>query len=239
MRFSFDLSPGQSDRVIDQAVRHHTVVHLEPQAWTDGRSLKTTLCRCDRKLLVTESASQDDQLLQTLVDMYVNAQMTLGQTLYLFASHVVDVEWRGSQALLLLARPETLMVPQRRRFQRMTLPSACQVHLSPERAQAFEPVIARLLNLSPEGMACRLTETEAAPIRQGHRLRVAFHPDEAERSFNFLAVLSNKSRAGSPGHLILGLHFQVNQHDHQAQAERQRLRDFLYATPRALATQGA
>ncbi|MBN1347615.1 MAG: PilZ domain-containing protein [Phycisphaerae bacterium] len=238
MQFTFDLSSSQSNRVIDQAIRHRAEVTLEPKGWTDGRVVKAIIRGCDDWLLLVEQVAESDESLESVVGMHIDVQMTLGQTLYLFTTHVVDIDYTEPEALLLIARPEMLQVTQRRKFQRMTLRSPCSVHLNPRPQGTNGAVTGKLLNLSVEGMACCLGQSAAESVRIGDLIRVGLHPEEAEHGFEFDAVLANKSEAGTEGHVILGIRFDPSNEDLEAQASRQRLCDFLYAKPGALVGQG-
>ncbi len=237
MRLTFDLGDAQSSRVIDQAIRHRSTVALEPRAWTDDGALSANIRGGDTRSLLVESADGTGPLLETLIGVHVDAQLTLGQTLYLFDTHVVDVRQDGDKVLLLLARPPILQVSQRRRFQRMTLKSPCTVQLNPRGAGASEPVTGQLLNLSADGMACRLSQAAAQSTRVGEHLRATFHPPEAERGFEFDVVLTNKSKAGTKEHVLLGLQFHLKEADSAAQAERERLCELLYGYEQATVSQ--
>ncbi len=235
MQFAFALSPSQSRRLLDQAVKHRAEIHLEPRGWMSGESLHVMLLGSDGDLLLARNEAESDQALETLVGMNVDGTTVLGQSLYLFESHVVDIDWSEPQALLLIAKPEVLQVTQRRRFQRMRLRAACPVHISAKRRR--QDFTGQLLNLSPDGLACRIREDDAQILRAGQRISVALHPKEADRGFEFEAVVSNKTPAGTPGHAILGVQFHLREDDFDAQTARERLCDLLYTRPAELVAQ--
>lgn len=237
MRFMFDLSAGQTARILEQAIRRKAKITLESRASIDGTVLTLTPKSCDERFLLVESKSESPEDLESLIGMHMDAHLALGQTLYLFETHVVDVEACRSKSLILLARPESLQVTQRRRFRRMTLQAGCQVHLTVRGSKQPGTLTGKLLNLSPDGMACRLSEADAAMLDAGQAVSVAFHPQGSECGFVFDAVLANKSQAGSEGHVILGVQFRPKPHDKEAPVVRQRLCDFLYGATPALAFQ--
>jgi len=237
MRFLFDLGLSQSNRVIEQAVRCRAKITLEPRSWPDHEALPVVVLGSDERLLRVETVAEHDLPLESLVGVHLDAQMTLGQTLYLFDSHLAEIDYDRTKAVLLLDRPKTLQVTQRRRFQRKALRPTCQVRLDPKPGGNGGPVSGELLNLSPDGMACRLVEEAAEPIPVGQRLHVAFCLQDAEPGFEFDAVLTNKSHAGSEGNFILGLAFRAGPKDRRAKAERERLCNFLYNQSSALVTQ--
>jgi len=237
MPFLFDLGFSQSNRVIEQAVRRRAEITLEPRSWPDHEALPVVVFGSGERFLHVETVAKHDLPLESLVGVHLDAQMTLGQTLYIFDSHLTDIDYDRTKPALLLNRPRTLKVVQRRRFQRKALRSTCRVHLDPDPGGNGGPVTGELLNLSPDGMACRLGEEAAGSMPVGQRLHVAFCPQDAESGFEFDAVLTNKSQAGSEGNFILGLAFRAGPERRRAKAERERLCEFLYTQSNALVTQ--
>lgn len=229
MRFTYDLSPGQSERIIEQAIRHHAEVILAPRAWTDDGGLDARLCGREGELLILECPLSQDGTTDTLIGVHIDAQMVLGGTLYLFDTHLVDVDHAEPGTLLLIATPAVLQVAQRRRFQRRTLMSKCNVRLTGGRDDEQWASTGRLLNLSGDGMACRIDEATAKRLKTGDTLHVQFHPAEADTPFEFSSAVTNLSEAGSEGFALLGLQFQLSPEDVISQESRKRLCDMLYA----------
>ncbi len=229
MRFTYDLSPSQSDRIIDQAVRHRAEVVLAPRAWTDEGGLTTRLHGSEGELLLVEGQAGSQSQVESIVGVHIDAQLVLGGTLYLFDSHLVDTDFSKPDALLLIARPPVLQVGQRRRFQRRTLMTKCNVRLTWEQDRQPREATGRLLNLSGDGMACRLDAETAEQLEAGGALNVMFHPSEAEMPFEFQGIVTNLSEAGSEGYALLGLQFKFSPDDAASQESRKRLCDMLYA----------
>jgi len=238
MQFTFHLSPQQSSRVIQQAVRHRAEVVLEPRGWALDDTLETTLHACDAEVLVVEASDRSEHPLEDLPGMHVDAQIVLGLTRYLCDTHVVDLDRpTGRRAQIVLARPRVLRVTQRRRFRRMMLRPSCRVRLQPIEAPTAEPVAGELLNLSVDGLACRVEQGAAQKVRIGDKMHVAFCPSEAERGFAFGGILRNKTYGASIGHVILGVEFLPEDQDEQARSNRERLREMLYGGPQEPALQ--
>ena len=239
MQYAYELGPEQSDRIIDQAIRHRAPITLEPSGWTDGTSLSAVLRESADGLLRIENGDDPQLTRKGLMGMHVDGRMTLGPTLYLFDSHVVDVRQTATQTSILLAHPVVLHVAQRRHSRRVTFRKSCAVHLTLNATGRTDAVTGDLLNLSPDGLACRLDEVQADSIRPEQMMRVAFQPDECQEGFEFDALPSNVCPAGTPGRAILGVQFKIPPDDERAQADRERLRDLLYARSEASVLQGS
>jgi len=236
MEFSSELSPPQSRRVLQQAIHYRTELIIEPRGWPLGETLTGVLCGDQEDLLIVEIAAPDEhRLLDGLVGMHLDVQMQLGQTQYVCDTHVVDMDSSDAGVVLFLARPPVLHLTQRRRFCRVTFRQRCQVHLERPDDPCPKPITGELLNLSVDGLACRVDQLRAGSLKIGDRLHVAFQPAQAELGFLFEAILRNKTEAGTLGRLILGVQFLVKENDADGQSIRRRLSDFLYASPQSAA----
>jgi len=237
MPFALDLSLDQSRRTLNQAVRFRSEVVLEPRNWSSGESLTTVLRGDEHLLLLLEVAEIPDRSLTGLIGVHADARMTHGSTQYLFDTHVVDYEVADERPLLFISRPEVLRVAQRRRFHRMMLRPGCEVHMDSIAAPWSGPFVGELLNLSADGLACRVTRTAAQQMGVGDTMHVAFRPGDGDCDFTLEAILRNKTQAGGDAHVILGMHFLLAPSDIEAQATRRRLCDFLYSGSQAQSMQ--
>lgn len=62
-----------------------------------------------------------------------------------------------------------------------------------------------LLNLSPDGLACRLHERDGESILMGRQLRVAFRPRPSEEVLCLTGRVTNIIRGGTVGQIVVGL----------------------------------
>jgi hypothetical protein len=120
MAYAIDLSARQSSRTLEQAVRHHAEISLQPRIWSEDTSVPCRLVSIEtpigwqsrRPCLVVEicgdlpggqagsrpsstsTANHDVESgpLGSLIGTYCDATMQLGENRYLFCSDVVAVQ---------------------------------------------------------------------------------------------------------------------------------------------------
>lgn len=159
MSYAIDLSPRQSSRTLEQAVRHKAVVLLEPRIWSDVITLTCTMeersrqasnlpeagrfivlcCELNREdnaslLRAADQSHASDVLdaFRRLVGTYCDLAIQLGEHVFLASADVVKVDVPPPQAdavRIWMAAPATLQVAQRRRFRRIQLAESCRVWL--------------------------------------------------------------------------------------------------------------
>lgn len=251
MPYAIDLSPRQSNRTLEQAIRHGAELHLEPRIWNDGPQLIGRLdptaesagAEAGTLTLVVQPglALQDHpdgansiglNSLRELVSTYCDVVLPLGEHRYMFSTDIIRVEASSAaqgQILLQISRPTSLQVSQRRRFRRLTLSNAAQVDLHwTHDDQARMGAVGWLYNIGGDGMACRTDERVADMLWIGEQIELEFTlaPGDVER-FCLEGMLCNKTPTGSLGKVILGIQFYTDEsHAKSAQsvkALRQRL----------------
>ncbi len=82
---------------------------------------------------------------------------------------------------------------------------------------------AMLLNLSPDGMACRVRNPDASGLETGRTFLVMFRLGESS-PFEFLGRVTNVTEGGSTGHSVVGFEFAKGLHP---VPNRRRLQDAL------------
>jgi hypothetical protein len=120
MAYAIDLSARQSSRTLEQAVRHHAELSLQPRIWSEDTTVACRLLSIEtpigwqsrRPCLVVEicgeapsdpscsdpdgAASRNGDLesepMGTLIGTYCDATIQLGENRYLFCSDVVAVQ---------------------------------------------------------------------------------------------------------------------------------------------------
>ena len=242
MPFAIDLSPRQSVRTLEQAIRHHAEVLLEPRTWTNLEPItcrieratpqsahdlppsKTILLSCDLNEIgdawrsLSNAPHQQDGVLDTfnrLVGTYCDMAIRLGQQVYLCSADVVKVEPpapHNATIRIHLTRPDAIQVGQRRRFRRVRLADSTKVRLS--WGPKAEEGIGWLCNISPEGLACRVEAQVADHLWIGDKLHteLTLTPTDTQ-PFVFQAVICNKTPAGTEGKMIVGMQFFIDTND--------------------------
>ena len=230
MVYAIELNPRQSARTLEQALRHCCAVVLQPRIWPEELTVKGQLVPGpsvpqplpqDWLTLQLEwepptgaeldpgSVPTKDQLLQ-IEGTYCDAHFQLSEHRYLFSSDIVRVEWpEHSVPQVHVERPSNLQVAQRRRSWRFQPARSAQVELRWTReGQIPAGSVGWLCNVSAEGLACRTDARIADQLWIGDQVTVEFTlgPGDPE-PYILDAILCNKTPAGSPGRVILGVQF--------------------------------
>ena len=96
--------------------------------------------------------------------------------------------------------------------------------LHENRVQATWRCRAALLNLSADGLACKVSDVDANELPVGKTVCVMFRAGEMAGGFDLEARVSNLTEAGTPGRWIIGLEFL---HDTTPPGSRARLEEVL------------
>jgi hypothetical protein len=255
MAYAIDLSPRQSSRTLEQAVRHHAEILVYPRLLAASDPIVSRLISIEtpigwqsrRPCLVLEAYNgipipQPDPAggepeagaIESLIGSYCDVTMQLGENRYLFCTDVVAVQGPSSPGVrprIYLARPETLQVAQRRRAWRFRPAQSSRVEMTWINAENSKTEgIGWLCNVSSEGLACRTENNVAEQLGIGEQIGLAFAltPGDPER-FVMDAVLCNKTPAGTEGTMILGLQFLIGQGHQGSAAAAEALRRKLLA----------
>jgi hypothetical protein len=258
MPFAIDLSPRQSARTLEQAIRHRAEVLMEPRVWEEPEPVTCRLepspdsgSRRDGTAtiilsydLASDTAADTKARVEqfyNLVGTYCDFAVRLGENVYLFSADVTRVirPIEPVTGLMIhLSRPETLQVAQRRRFRRFQLADSTKVRLSWRReGEPPNEGVGWLCNVSADGLACRTDTAVGERVWIGETIRVDFtlSPSDPQR-FVFDAVVCAKTPAGSEGKSIIGMHFQIDPQlamaRQMAEALRRRLWDRNMLTSR-------
>lgn len=209
MSFAIELNKRQSSRTIEQAFRRHIEIMLETRAETENAPLVGELYASEPDELLLDIKSDPGIVLDNLIGVYVEAHFQLGEFRYLFSTHVADVTAGQGFGRLVLSRPETVMVLQRRRFWRSRFAASSEVRLISPSAQNQQPetIVGDLCNISPDGLALRIETAQADGLLIGDTIQSQFQMPGLDHDFAFDAIVCNKTPGGTPESLLLGLQF--------------------------------
>lgn len=202
------LSPQRASELLAQAVHGHAPIQLslcekflEPCLWgvlvgeKEGKLLMEV-----RRL----GSSLEEQ--QHVARLY--ATIELLDCRYFFDANLSKSpgEWQcGAQ--LEFHWPMTIAVEERRRSRRRQFQEADKATLvvAANGSEAMIDVI--VLNVSLHGLACKISESEAAGLEVGSKLRVRMRIGGSSELFEEEAAIVNRTPAGSPGQVVLGMEF--------------------------------
>jgi len=225
VKYAIELNPRQSQRVLEQAIRVKAPVLIEPRTLESMEGLKGTLQGGSAENLQVYFCEPSIPVGAFVPTSYCDARLFVGDNRYLFTTSVLELDTRGQPACLTLARPETIQVLQRRKFWRATLRESSEVSLHWSSSSGEAEAVGALCNISPDGMACRLSRQDADAMFIGDPVRVRFALPFYDRTFDLTAVICNKTPGASSDSMLVGLQFVA---DEQGSQEIRALREYLF-----------
>lgn len=223
MKSTIRLDSEVSHRIIENAIRTQAQTVLESPAFPDA-TINAFMISGDQTALLMEVTSQLFAPAEQLLNAPCEAQLYCDQR-YRFATVINAIPQWGNSRSLAIARPKTISVIDRRRFLRAKLAPSTTVKLQWQRAGVTQRHVAAMLNISPEGLACRVADGAAMAVEADDPVQVRFEFADLDRLFSLEAVVSNKTPA-SEGSIILGLRFaRLPEEADQLGALRQAVKD--------------
>lgn len=234
-----DTSPGREEAIImdarmtldtpaaqqalESAIRTQAQVVLESSA-IPNTTINGALISGDERALLMEITGRPARDPAGLINAAAQVQV-FSDRRYCFATTITAAPRWGDTRALAFDRPEVITVLDRRRFVRARLAPSSRVNLEWKHAGVDNRRLATMLNISPEGIACRLDDAKEPPIPIGGSLRVRFTLPGQGSAFHLSATVSNATPA-SDGSTILGLHFDDTT---DARSQFERLKEALRA----------
>lgn len=216
------LDAEQSAHVLDQAVRAHPTVVLSSNPDRGPAAVETHLLDA-----LPHAVLLRPRLIGALAwpfsrDGACGCRMLMWPVHYLFETRVLEFH----SDLVILVRPESLTMLERRRSPRTRLARSCDVHLCWGATQTPRRAVGKLLNLSPEGMACRVDLATAEELSVGDSVEALLILDGDSERIELRAVVRSLTPGGSPNTCLLGVEFVVGG---RSQSSIRRLRDHVGA----------
>jgi hypothetical protein len=226
MIFMLDLTTRQASRVLEQALRTHASVLIEPRS-TRADPFAARFTQREGNLLHLEvDPSAPPPAPATLIGVFCDARTVLSDQLYLFSTYIVDVLDGATPTVVLIAAPELIQLANRRKFERLGTAEPAQVRVW--HAAQVEPIIGVLSNVGVGGLACLLPGQENdAQFCLDDEVRVSFELPGDEPPFDLPAIVCNKTAATENTPFVLGIQFVLPPDDPNAQHTLDRLRALL------------
>jgi len=168
----------------------------------------------------------------------------LNEHRYLFEASVLEIAEAPAPGWLELSMPDCLSVGERRRFWRATVVEASEVSVTPmtsgtgDADEVEGPIQAVLCNLSPDGLACTVTEPAIDALLIGEPVHLSFALPNGGQTYSLPAVVCNKTPAGTEGKYVVGIQFRQREGDTETHATIEALRKVLYANPASAPQEG-
>jgi hypothetical protein len=193
---------------LTQAARTSATLLLQPKAETQSPfTVVLRETRMDALIVEPESRAAEPPPPTGCMD----ATLFLDRQEYLFSTHLLETISIEQRTFLVLARPVEMQTWQRRRFMRAELAQSSTLHLTPVRPEGVDTnsLTGAVLNISPDGVACRLAIREADPVAVGETLDTRFELCGESDPFILRGTLRSKTPGGSEDSMILGIQFET------------------------------
>ncbi len=221
MESKITLDADDSQQTLESAIRTQAQVVLE-SAVIPNTTINGSLISGDERALLMEITGRPSRDPVSLVNATAQVQVYSDRR-YSFPTTITAAPQWGQTRGLAFERPSVITVMDRRRFVRARLAPSSVVKLEWRRAGVDYRCVATLLNISPDGIACRVEDPAALAIEPGDALRARFSLPGQGSAFRLTASMSNVTPA-SGGSTILGMRFA---HTPEASVQLERLRESL------------
>ncbi len=208
MNYAIELKPSQSKRVLECACRAQSEVRLLPKPWTTPHPITCRIVDSDDDGITLQARPPVDADFRNLLNIYCQIEMDLDDGQYFFDSNIVGVRQKDEHLHLSIAWPETILVQQRRRSNRLPLARSSTVQLSHRDGERLDTISGRLYNLSEDGMAFQVLKADAAAIELGQTWCACFEVPEQDHCYKFEGIIRRTLPSSSADAVILGMQFE-------------------------------
>ncbi len=224
---AFDLSRRQAARVLEQVMRTRAPLELEARPLPQDSFIRGFLeSREGQALEMMVESIPPGVWTSSLTGAFCEASTRVFEHQYLFTTFILEVLEEARPLRLRLAVPEVVQVANRRRFERLCVPAAAQVHIE-ARPQGRE-YAGLLADVSASGLSCSIPAPEHDEVLLvGDPLHVTFELPGFDERFELPVVVCNKTLSRDQRLLTVGLEFQVPAGDAGAAAGLERLQAAL------------
>ncbi len=202
-----ELDPQASAKALAAASAARAPVWLQAGADDVRMTWCGAMTGVDGSNLTLEVYNLDSGLRAVLGSSILQATVVIDGTACLFDTRCKGEIPSAQSGVLRVARPLSILVVDRRRSPRRCLRQRCDVALHGTGPSSDWRCLAAMLNLSPDGVACRLPERDAQPVELGEILRLDFRPGGEVEKFRLRGRVVSMTPGGTPEHVLLGMQF--------------------------------
>ena len=226
----FDLDSTASTAVIEQAAELETTVRIFADNDLSVVLMEGALINVTDQHLRIWVTHKNTSSLAVNVLATLKAEFTLGKVTYAFDVLALDEFPDSDDQSMLIPKPPTIAVTERRRTRRRQFHDAADLTLKPIGCDSAAPIRATLLNISTDGLACRVPDSALELIPAEKPLLVSFALSPNGHTFELTGRQVSRTEAGTPGHWVVGLEFEEDRQTEQRTLLRKALRDSSEST---------
>ncbi len=211
------------DRVLAEAINTKAPVGFHVDGDDVQADASGELAGGDDSHLVIRLTACDPMSRTFLQDCPYRVTMAVGDVQYEFEAVCAEQSATPDAQVIRILRPHTITSVDRRRSPRRLLRRATNVILRAPDVDEEWQCNAAMLNLSPDGIACRAPEHHLGPLQLDQTIRVTFHLVRSSQLFDLKGRIRNITRGATPGQLVVGLEFAVDRDSEESRAELRRV----------------
>ncbi len=205
------LDQETTDRVLAEAADDRVPMVLHVKGDDVETDYSGAFVGWDDGHLVMSLTDVDPKLCAWLPGSTIRVNMEVSNLRYEFTTQCTERAAGLDAGVIRVLKPGTIFQVERRRSPRRRLHERTTVILRTDGVDEEWRCAAAMLNLSPDGIACRVLQQDAELLEIGQIVRVEFRLSGTSPVFDPAASISNITHGGTPGKLVVGLEFIADQ----------------------------
>ncbi len=205
------LDAETTDRVLAEAIDERVRLILRVDRADGEADFSGQFVGSDGAHLAMSLTDVDPKLRAWLPGSTIRVSMEVANLRYEFTTQCAERAAGLDAGVIRVLKPGTIFQVERRRSPRRRLHERTTVTLRADGVDEEWRCAAAMLNLSPDGIACRVPQQDAELLEIGQIVRVEFRLSGTSSVFDPAASISNITRGGTPGKLVVGLEFIADQ----------------------------
>jgi hypothetical protein len=215
---AIELDAHTSSRLIERVQRNNAPMTLAFSQCGEERLIDVRIQKAGAQSLWL-AAEGDERFDDILPSTCLEVQFKLDGQAYFFSSSILA--WVETQVEI--ERPTRLHTWQRRRFMRACVAESAIVTLTEADAPGRIKGQGAMLNVSQDGLACRLNREVADRIDIDEKIGVKFELGQERIGIEFHGRVKSKTAGGSANFIIVGVCFGQDSKDQDARSKLNRL----------------
>ncbi len=203
-----EIAEGPSARIVEQAVRRKAMVVFRPIGDRELSSMMGCIVEGTRATLSVQIEEGVDK--SSVQGAHFDAVLRMDGQEYFFGADILNIKEQPEGFLVQLNRPTVLQTWQRRKFIRAKVADSTTIGISAAGDFERTKFDGAMLNVSEDGLACRVEKTAADYYAVDEVVGLKFKMQDCEKAITCNAKIKAKTPGGTPGTIILGMQFELS-----------------------------
>jgi len=196
-----------SGRLLADVIRDKKAIRLYADDFRPDDALSGIVVGGDEHRIIVETAPLSRRTRAMFSARDLRARIDVCGCRYSFATRCVDMSADLAADRLRIVRPTVIEVVERRRSARRQLRAPADALIRPTGGGEDWSLCADVLNVSADGIACRMDAEPAARLQVGRQIGVTLRLDTASEGFALTALVISVIEASTPARVIVGMEF--------------------------------